>query len=734
MDGTSPLLRSETQSATMPGGIPGLLSEYGTPVAALLLLLQPILFFRSVLISRTRHIPFDIEGWHLPIASFMARCARDHVLPFWNPYSACGAPGYADIQAQAFYPVTWIALLLGNMSEGHKLFFWLQALVPLHMFLGGLFLFFAMRSWNCTVPVSLFAGTTYQLSAFFASQSQHLVAICSSAWFPLLVWCALELSRRLSGRWIGITAVATAFSVLGGFPQCTVVEVVFVVMLAIALMFTGMNSWRSVAALLGGMAIGTIACAVQLVPTLQAVDLTLAKLRWVWLPHGGGLPVQSLISFVLPNHYHIFDTSYHLPYNFTFMYVYCGHLAAVFLFVAPVLAWLRGTDPRDCKLLSITLLFVGISAIWMLGEATPIYESIYERLGSMRGALYAQFALVAFCLWVAVTAALVLQRLKLPNKELFSWAIALLAGVNLIAVSSNRQLNTAHGGYRQSQSEYAIEGNPEPIDSLHQLLQGPIPSSRIDFVSPDFWPLRAGADMYRIYSAVGDDPFNLLRYYYFRLSFSGQVFWDRIQLLKAANTPWIDGINDGYLVKGDDQPLPAEHFEQLSVPGLHLWKNKSSLPRFYLVDHVLHAANLDQARALLPQLIHPSDEAIVENLDTDWKGSGARSGSVQVISYERNRLELMVHSAAPAFLVSSEAVYPGWHATANGKPAKLYATNVAFRGMPVAAGQTQIEMSFRPDYLWQSVAASLCAVLVIGLLLAGWPGRKGWSRWPGLNR
>ena len=227
--------------------------------------------------------------------------------------------------------------------------------------------------------------------------------------------------------------------------------------------------------------------------------------------------------------------------------------------------------------------------------------------------------------------------------------------------------------------------------------------------------------MYRIYSAVGDDPFNLLRYYYFRLSFSGQVFWDRIQMLKNPDsTPWVDAINVGFLVAGDDHPLlPAQKFVELEAPGLHLWKNESALPRFYLVNHVVHAADMEQARALLPKIVHPAYEAIVENLDANWQGSKAANGTVQVTAYEHNRLELLVRTSGPAYLVTSETFYPGWRATANGKPATLLATNLAFRGMPVGAGLTRIEMSFQPDYLWQSVLISVGGLLVSVWLIAG---------------
>src|SRR5215469_4247521 len=94
-------------------------------LAVILLIVQPFIFFRSVIFSRTASIPFDMSGYHYPQIAFLARCVRDHVMPYWDPYSRTGAPMWSDITCQLFYPPTWIAIFLGNMSNGQKLLFWI---------------------------------------------------------------------------------------------------------------------------------------------------------------------------------------------------------------------------------------------------------------------------------------------------------------------------------------------------------------------------------------------------------------------------------------------------------------------------------------------------------------------------------------------------------------------------------------------------------------------------------
>jgi len=64
------------------------------------------------------------------------------------------------------------------------------------------------------------------------------------------------------------------------------------------------------------------------------------------------------------------------------------------------------------------------------------------------------------------------------------------------------------------------------------------------------------------------------------------------------------------------------------------------------------------------------------------------------------------HSPAPAFLVTSEAYYPGWRAFVDGRPERLALTNVAFRGLPVPAGRHRVEMRFEPGILRYSAVVS----------------------------
>jgi uncharacterized membrane protein YfhO len=127
---------------------------------------------------------------------------------------------------------------------------------------------------------------------------------------------------------------------------------------------------------------------------------------------------------------------------------------------------------------------------------------------------------------------------------------------------------------------------------------------------------------------------------------------------------------------------------------------------------VRHAAGMEDARRLLSGIDNPALETVVEDLGHDWRGAGLKGSSVQVASYQNSRIELLAHTTGPSYLVTSKALYPGWKATAKGKPVQLLPTNLAFRGMPVTSGDTSVEMTFRPNRLASSLAVSSVSLLI----------------------
>ncbi len=687
--------------------------------ALLVLALQPIVFYWRVLINPRQHIPYDLAGFHLPLISYVAQCVRHGIAPFWDPYSYCGMPIYADITANVFYPFTWLAIFAGNHSEGRNLYYFIEWLIPAHMILAGFFAFWMLRRMGLRHPAALLGATVYQLGGYFASQAQHLGAMQAGAWLPLAILAVFEMRIQVRLRWIAVLALAVAMSILAGFVASTEVAAGALLLFAVALIVSREARWRMVPAVAAGFLWGAAIAAVELIPMWQLSRASMASIRGTWYLWGGGMPLQSLVSLAIPNYYHIFDLGhYKLPYNFTFLYAYCGIATVILLAIAP---FVRKARARLFFILTV------VAAVWMLGEHTPIYRFLFSHLpATIRGSLYSEFALMAFCFFAAITAATAMDRMPARVPVAVLWGIALFTGCDLIWNGSSEPLNTALGSYKTVETEYGVPERPKLTDRLRQLVETTSPPARIDYADADFSQGIRGADMLRLPTASGDNALVLLRILYLRRLFCGGNPWERLLPVNRFSSPLLSMMNVGWVAGG--APVPAEQVEKAGleplgpVDGVYLYRNPRVLPRFHLVPRVRRSTGEEETLRMVSRAdFNPATEAVVEGLPSDLAGLGA--GDVKVMEYSANRVQLEVAADAPAFLATSETMYPGWEATVNGKPAPLLTTNGAFRGLALGGGASTVIMEYHPRYFAFSALLSLVALLAAAGVF-GWQGLR----------
>ncbi|MEP6714804.1 MAG: YfhO family protein [Terriglobia bacterium] len=679
------------------------------PLAARLwLIFQPILFYWDVLVRPTAHIPYDLESYHYPTLAWIAACIRHHQWPFWDPSTYAGMPIHADIQAQMFYPPAWLAIAIGNLTGGRALFYWVEWLVAAHMILAGLFTFLLLRRLNLSTPAALLGSTAYQLGGFFASQACHLGAICAGAWLPLAILAAYELRRGFRAPWFAALATAVALSILSGYAATAIVVAGALILFALALIAWREASWRILPLILAAFVLAALICAVQLIPLIRLTSWSIASLRSQWLT-AWGAPLESLVSLVSPDHYHLFDLArYRLPYNFTLLYIYCGIAPLILLLLSPF-------RRRAWMFAALTV----VSAVWMLGEHTPVYGLVFGALPALvRGASYAWYAMMAFCLFAGITAAIVADDKRLSPAVL--WTLALLTSFDLLHAGRNRPMNTAPGSYAVANSEDRYAGSPENLRQLQALVNVSTPPLRIDYA--DLWaPGVIMGGMLRLPTTDGNIPFMPRRMFLLRQLFCAtepspadvaiagreSPIFRRNLPVNRLHSPLLRMQNVGFVASTASLPGATE-----SIAGLSLYRVPNPLPRFYLVPTVRPSSGPDQTFEWLanPSFL-PEAEAIVEGFTG---GSGASknlgAGSVHTRLYEPDRVELDVQTNAEGFLATSEAWYPGWQATVNGHPQPLLLTNGVFRGLSVPSGSSLVVMTYQPVDLKASAALSLIAI------------------------
>src|SRR5512140_764408 len=80
----------------------------------LALLVEVLAFYRHVLFQHGHLFPWDFRAVHMPLATFIAASIRRGEFPLWEPYTYCGNPIFANIQAAIFYPPVLLATLASN--------------------------------------------------------------------------------------------------------------------------------------------------------------------------------------------------------------------------------------------------------------------------------------------------------------------------------------------------------------------------------------------------------------------------------------------------------------------------------------------------------------------------------------------------------------------------------------------------------------------------------------------
>ncbi len=677
-------------------------------ILALLVLTPEILiFYRKVVFSAHYVIPWDFRYYHLPLTTFIASSWRKGQFPLWDPYTYCGLPFFANINAQIFYPPTAFTVLIANLFGGQHLTYLMELHLAGHVLLGGVFTFLLLRELDVRRGAALIGGTIFQCGPYFTSQAQHLGAIDGAAWIPLACLCVVRLAKIPSLRWMGVLALSFALSILAGFPSTAAAAFLGVFTIAVALI----AFQKSPAKLLGYCALAAVLAillsAVQLLPTIQVSSLSVSKFRGDFRGASWGVPWQAFASMIWPDFYHLFELNlYKLPWNPTFLYLYCGIPALVFVAVAII----RRTR-QAAAFAALTI----VAWFWMMGTYTLPGRLFFPLFSDLtRDSVYVEFTMVLFALGIAILAALGAN--SLLSKPHYMAAALAVTFLDLMLAGSGKIMNAASVDVEAGVSYTQFAGSHELVDWIRERLNQSSPPARFDLYN-DFTGWVTTAPITELPTANGNDPFALYRLMQVRLLFCKGERWGRFYQVSQPDSPILDLLNVRLLLSTTPVPGNSKFVKAADLPGRAIYESHTALPRFFLVSNVERAEDMaDAVRQLKSAAFDPRNMAVVEQ-GTAIHYPDAAAGVVRVIEYQSSELKLRVESAQPQYLVTSEVNYPGWSASIDGQEVPISMTNIAFRGLPVPAGNHEIVFRFFPTILLWSAGISAVACLVLGWLL-----------------
>ena len=139
---------------------------------------------------------------------------------------------------------------------------------------------------------------------------------------------------------------------------------------------------------------------------------------------------------------------------------------------------------------------------------------------------------------------------------------------------------------------------------------------------------------------------------------------------------------------------------------------KISLASEALVDN--NAATLDSAN-------QPSDLTTAPE-----RAESNPSGTVTITSDRPGKISLSANCPTKQFLVVGESYHPGWQATVDHQIAPISRANGDFIGLPVAPGEHEITLEFKPESLRYGRFTSAFGLSLMAALLVftAWPARR----------
>jgi hypothetical protein len=200
---------------------------------------------------------------------------------------------------------------------------------------------------------------------------------------------------------------------------------------------------------------------------------------------------------------------------------------------------------------------------------------------------------------------------------------------------------------------------------------------------------------------------------------------DGVQLLNAERFIALTLVDTR---TGDFQGVTLGEGWRLALSSdIKLYENTDVLPRLFVISDAQFVPDTwlgtEQALTIMREPNFNPRNSVILSGEGEATSASSTQATAVITSDTPTRLEMTVQTDAPAYLVVSDAYFPGWKGTVNGEAVSLYRANVMFRAVPVPAGESIVVLEYAPDWLgW-----------VFGAGGAAWVGLTIWLGF-GLNR
>lgn len=684
--------------------------------------------------------------------------------PLWNPYNFSGTPLLANGQSAIFYPLNFFYGLLSQLNA------W-TLLVILQPFLASLFTYLYCRKLSLSPLASLLAGVAFGYSLFMSVFLEYNTLGHVILWLPLALW-AIEAGRqRINSISLGVFGFSLVAAGFAGHLQLFVVLLTFIV-------FYLLFRYKNIAflscyltVLLVSLGIG----AIQHMPTWELLGLSArANHPYQYLVETLLIQPQQLLKFISPDIFGNPATRNYLPTD-------SYPSKALYVGLIPLILALFGMLSQK-KNEFVRLFWLTAGLLLLLTLRSPISELMYRfpipflSTSSPTNAVF----LMSFSL--AILAGFGLDHVRTEKKRLLftlagvgtllvvSWFMAGTQKNNIIYSSLLFIASTFGLALMRSMRTKGLAVVLLLVLTVFDLFYffhkfNPFvppalvfPNTTVtDWLKKNsgndrFWGYGTGAiapniaTQYHIFSPDGYDPLYPRRYGELisasedgniARQFTNQTRSDakiapgygerdlpnntfRLKLLQLLGVRYILDRSEN----GSTQiTFPPNLFSQkISLDDWRMYEYLDALPRAYLAStYEVFSSGEQFEHRMFDPAFDPRQTILLEEKPDMTLAAPNASDSVQVTKYEPNNVVIDTSANSTRLLFLSDTYFPGWMATVDGFPTKIYRAFYTFRAVVVPPGNHMVSFSYQPQSFLLGTKVTIISIILFAILVYALP-------------
>lgn len=199
----------------------------------------------------------------------------------------------------------------------------------------------------------------------------------------------------------------------------------------------------------------------------------------------------------------------------------------------------------------------------------------------------------------------------------------------------------------------------------------------------------------------------------------------------GADARLFDLLNVRYLLTAPGAPVRDPKYRLVFRGDLDVHENTRALPRAFVVHRSVTRRDIGEILGYLhADGFDPAAEVVLEE-DPDPGLLPARPGAAAApprVAIERHAADEVVVTAtlaAPGWLVLTDAWYPGWRATVDGREARILRADANYRAVPLAPGAHRVVFAYNPaSWRWGMLISGAGWLLAcVGLGATWWRAR-----------